>query len=286
MNQQEGEAVGDRARAQHLGQRRVAAPLEGQAVDDTEGQGRDASHELLQGRARQMEHGGIARGHAGPAVASRAEHLGTTDEVAGVPVGQRDLAAGRRGVEDADAAGLDQPDAVVRRFLREQGRTTIEDAAAPPLHDLIALGLAQPIQQRTRSGGLGEGFHLTRASRARRKREARGKMGCVRPTWDGLHRLLLGDDRMQRSKAYTSSQQRVPITKCAKAANPLESAASLRSSPGNRSGIRPPPGTGRSPTGSVCARRDRDRRRPVRGRTKPAGVRSRPMLQRPPCAGC
>ena len=55
-----------------------------------------------------------------PDVKSLLEYFGTSDEIAGMPIGERDLAARRRGVEDLYSSGLDQVNAVLRAALAEQ----------------------------------------------------------------------------------------------------------------------------------------------------------------------
>jgi hypothetical protein len=67
------------------------------------------------------------------------EHFGPADEIADVPIGQRDLASERRGVEHADAAALDQPDAVMLAALAEQRLAAVEHLSAALLQHQLPL---------------------------------------------------------------------------------------------------------------------------------------------------
>src|SRR3954454_2623534 len=60
-----------------------------------------------------MHHAAIAGCNAGPLMHGAFEHFRPADEIADMPIGQRDLAAERRGVEHPDPAALDQPDTVM-----------------------------------------------------------------------------------------------------------------------------------------------------------------------------
>jgi hypothetical protein len=68
-----------------------------------------------------------------------------------MPVCERDLAAGRSGVENANTPGFDQIDAVVLRTLVEQGLATIEHLAATMLENGSTLEQRQSLEQRRRA---------------------------------------------------------------------------------------------------------------------------------------
>src|SRR3984957_4060999 len=80
-----------------------------------------------------------------------AEYLGSPDEVAGAPVGQRNLAAERRRVEHADAAALDQIDTVMFGALVEQRLAAIENLAASLLQDDFSFPRRELFHQRWRT---------------------------------------------------------------------------------------------------------------------------------------
>src|SRR5262249_25693277 len=97
-------------------------------------------HELAQLLTRQMHHAAVAGGNARPLVYAFPEHFRTADEVARMPIGQRDLALGRRGVINANAAGLDQEYAVVPGALPKQRLAAIKHAAPSAANEGLALG--------------------------------------------------------------------------------------------------------------------------------------------------
>src|SRR2546428_10008803 len=76
-----------------------------------------------------MHHAAVAGGNARPLVDAFPEHLRTTDEVARMPIGQRDLALGRRGVISANAAGLDHENAVLARAKARKPAAPVNDTA-------------------------------------------------------------------------------------------------------------------------------------------------------------
>ena len=70
---------------------------------------------------------------------ARSEDFRPADEVAGIPVGEGDLASGRGHVEDTDTAGLDQIDAFVRSALAEKRLAAVEHAPAALAQHQFAL---------------------------------------------------------------------------------------------------------------------------------------------------
>src|SRR6201993_669578 len=148
MQQQISEPFGDRSRTEHLRQRGIALAFEGQAFDQPDGQVRHFRHELAQLLARQMQHAAVAGGDARPLVDAFPEHFRTADEVARMPIGQRDLALGGRGVINADAAGLDQEYAVVPGALPKQRLAAVEHAAPSAANQALPFGGRQGIEQR------------------------------------------------------------------------------------------------------------------------------------------
>src|SRR5262249_22808410 len=87
-------------------------------------------------------------GDARPLMHAGVEHLRSSDEIADMPVGQRDLAAEWGGVEYADAAAFDQPDAVMLGALAEQRLPAVEHLAPPLLQDGFPLAQGQLFHQR------------------------------------------------------------------------------------------------------------------------------------------
>src|SRR3954447_17472632 len=98
-----------------------------------------------------MHHAAIAGCDAGPLMHGTFEHFGAADEIADMPIGQRDLAAERRGVEHPDTAALDQPDTVMLATLAEQRLATVEHFSAALLQHQLPLALAELVHQRRRS---------------------------------------------------------------------------------------------------------------------------------------
>src|SRR6266568_3190940 len=72
---------------------------------------------------------------------------GTADEVAGVPVSERDLAPRGGGVEYFDAPALDKEDAVLRTALAEQLGAAVEHAPFSGTQHLRDFGFGQPAEQ-------------------------------------------------------------------------------------------------------------------------------------------
>ena len=89
------------------------------------------------------------------------EHRRAANEIPRIPIGQRDLAAGWRGVEDLHHAGLDDEQAVVLLALVEQRLAAIEHPAAAAIEHHVALRRLQAGEQigRSRWGGAGFGEH-------------------------------------------------------------------------------------------------------------------------------
>src|SRR5439155_20732187 len=130
MQQQMRKALCDRARSQHLGQRRIALALESEPFDQADRKVRDLYGKGSQLLSGQMHHAAIAGCNAGPLMHAALEHFRPADEIADVPIGQRDLAAERGGVEHPDTAALDQPDAVMLAALAEQRLAAVEHFSA------------------------------------------------------------------------------------------------------------------------------------------------------------
>jgi hypothetical protein len=75
----------------------------------------------------------------------------TADEVSGQPIGERDLTAGRRGVEAADQPALDQHDAVLELALREQDVRPVEIPHRADAAHALAVVRRQPVDQARRT---------------------------------------------------------------------------------------------------------------------------------------
>src|SRR5687767_12393062 len=129
MQQQLRQPFRRRARAEHLRQRRIALALETEAFDNSNRKRRDRYHHPPQYIARQMQHRAVDGGLARPDMQALLEHFGAADEIAGVPIGERDLASRGRGVEYLDAPAFDQIDAILRAALAEELRAAIEHLA-------------------------------------------------------------------------------------------------------------------------------------------------------------
>src|SRR6478609_8590011 len=98
-----------------------------------------------------MHHAAIAGCNARPLMHGAFEHLWPVDEIVDMPIGQRDLAAKRGGVEHPDPAALDQPDTVMLATLAEQRLATIEHFSAALLQHQLPLALAELVHHRRRS---------------------------------------------------------------------------------------------------------------------------------------
>ncbi len=137
------------ARAEHLRQRRIAARLERQGIEQLQRQIGNLARELAQSLARQTEHRRALRGDRRPHAGS-AEDMRTADEISGQPIGERDLAAGRRGVEASDQPALDHDDAVLKLALREQNVRPVELPHGADAAHALAIVRRQPIDQAMR----------------------------------------------------------------------------------------------------------------------------------------
>ena len=83
------------------------------------------------------------------------EDFRAPDEVAGMPVGERDLASRRGRVEDPDAARLDQIDPFVRGALVEHRLAAIEHAAPAVTEHQFAFTRRERLQQGRRPADQG-----------------------------------------------------------------------------------------------------------------------------------
>ena len=138
------------ARTEHLRQRRVALALEGQTLDQPDGEVRNLRDQCAQRLAGNMHDAAFAAATPDHRFVPRPEDIRPADEVAGVPVGERDLAARGGGVEHPDAPGLDQVDALVRRALREQRLAAIDHLALSVGEHLRLLPRGEGLEQRRR----------------------------------------------------------------------------------------------------------------------------------------
>src|ERR1700692_1402630 len=101
-----------------------------------------------------MKHGAVDRGRARPDVQTLLENLRSADEIAGMPVRQRDFAPRRRNVEDLDPPALDQIDAVLRAALAKQLGTAVEYLALSGAQHARLLGFRPSPEQCRRSAAL------------------------------------------------------------------------------------------------------------------------------------
>src|ERR1700722_6179875 len=101
-----------------------------------------------------MKHGAVDRGRARPDVQTLLEHLRPADEIAGMPVSQRDFAPRGRDIEDLDPTALDQIDAVLRTALAKQLRATVEHLALSGTQHTRLLGFGQSPEQWRRTAAL------------------------------------------------------------------------------------------------------------------------------------
>src|SRR5216683_7743290 len=85
-----------------------------------------------------------------------AEDLGPADEIASMPVGQRDLASRRRLIERADTAGFDEVDAFVNRALIEKRLAAIEDATQAMAQHQFAFPRRERGKQRSEERRVGK----------------------------------------------------------------------------------------------------------------------------------
>ena len=98
-DQQVREPLDDGTRSEHLRQRRIAFAFGDQAFNQADGERRKRLDQFPDCTAGQMEKPAATRHVRGPDVLTSAENLRPTDEVASDPIGERDLAARRGGVE-------------------------------------------------------------------------------------------------------------------------------------------------------------------------------------------
>src|SRR5216683_2267145 len=141
------EALGYGAGSQHLRERRIALALEGKSFDQADREVGNAGRERPQLLPRKVHHAAIGGGNAGPLMDAVLEHFRTADEIAGMPISERDLARQRRGVEDPNPAALDEKYTVVLCALAEKRLTAIEDLAPALLENQLALGRRQLVHQ-------------------------------------------------------------------------------------------------------------------------------------------
>src|SRR5262245_9010524 len=96
--------------------------------------------------AGQMQHAAVHRRHAGPDMDAGVEHVGPADEIAGMPVGERDLTPGGSDVEDTNAAALDEVDAVLLAALRKHLRPAIKYLAFGGADDFLDFSFRQALK--------------------------------------------------------------------------------------------------------------------------------------------
>ena len=93
MEQQMDKPIGNRAGAEHLQEGGIALALERKTFNQADSKRRNLHHQVAQGLARQLNYTAVGGGNAGPQMNARPEDVRTTDEVSGIPIGQRDLAS-------------------------------------------------------------------------------------------------------------------------------------------------------------------------------------------------
>src|SRR5712671_3405571 len=94
-----------------------------------------------------MQHQAVDGSLSRPDMKSLLEYFRAADEIAGVPIRERDLAARRRRVENLYSSGLDQVDAVLRTALAEQPRAAVQHLALARTHHLRDFGFGQSLEQ-------------------------------------------------------------------------------------------------------------------------------------------
>src|SRR5260370_24939634 len=129
----------------------MSLALEGKPLDQADGKVRNFARERSQFLARQLYDAAIAGSNAGPLMNAVVEYLRPADEITGMPIGQRDLAPGRRGIEHPDAAAFDQKNAVVLRALTEQRLSAVEDLPASLLQNGFPLAQRHVLHQVVRT---------------------------------------------------------------------------------------------------------------------------------------
>src|SRR5260370_5480696 len=121
----------------------MSLALEGKPLDQADGKVRNFARERSQFLARQLHDAAIAGSNAGPLMNAVVEYLRPADEITGMPIGPRNLAPGRRGIEHPDAAHFDQKNAVVFRALTEQRPSAVDDLPASLLQNGFPLAHRQ-----------------------------------------------------------------------------------------------------------------------------------------------
>ena len=126
---------------------RIAGAFEDEAVDDANGQCRQALGQIAQGRTRDCEHDRVARGRARPNVLADPEHFWAAAEIAGHPISQGDLAPRRGRVENPHRATLDEINTVVLLVLAKQRLAAFEHARPALSKHHGAAGGIEPAQK-------------------------------------------------------------------------------------------------------------------------------------------
>src|SRR5215813_6750354 len=139
MEQQMREPIGNRPRAEHLHEGGIALALERKTLDQADSERRNLHHQGAQRLARQLNDTAVVGGNAGPQMNAGPEDVRTTDEVSGIPIGQRDLASRWRVVKHANPAALDEVDALMRRALSEKRLPAIDHASSAMAQHQFAL---------------------------------------------------------------------------------------------------------------------------------------------------
>lgn len=142
-HQELAKPFGDRARSQHLDERRVALSFCDQPMDDGDGHIGDLAHELLQAHSREEDHLAVLQGISRPDVSAATEDFGSADKVARCPVGKRDFAAGWANVVSAGPTRFDDPDAGVAVTLVKDALPFLERAARTHLSDGLLVASRQ-----------------------------------------------------------------------------------------------------------------------------------------------
>src|SRR5215831_15401096 len=139
MEQQMREPIGNRPRAEHLHEGGIALALERKTLDQADSERRNLHHQGAQRLARQLNDTAVVGGNARPQMNAGPEDVRTTDEVSGIPIGQRDLASRWRVIKHANPAALDEVDALMRCALAEKRLPAIEHASPAMAQHQFAL---------------------------------------------------------------------------------------------------------------------------------------------------
>jgi hypothetical protein len=91
---QHGKPLRHRARAEHLHQGRKAFALEFEGLDDRDSEHRNSLHELEYVLTAKGQDIRFRCGHSRPLMNVCAENLRRADDIAGLPIGERDLTSG------------------------------------------------------------------------------------------------------------------------------------------------------------------------------------------------